>query len=67
MPKVFEFTRSALRMLPVLGRAVFSLLAGSAGRSGVSPALSVFAALLFLLAGIALARSMPARDQLKEA
>lgn len=67
MPKVLDVTRSALRMLPVLGRAAFSLLGGSAGRSGISPALSVFAALLFLLVGIALARSMPARDQLKEA
>jgi hypothetical protein len=59
LPKLPDVMTSVLRMLPILGRSMLALFQGIASdRSWVTPALTWLAALLFLIAGLSLARSM---------
>jgi len=66
LPKVPDFILSVARMLPVIGRSLVTFIQGAvSGTAGVAPALTWLSAALFLIAGLALARTMSRRHSLQ--
>lgn len=66
LPKVPSLASSALRMLLVICRSAAALVQGYAsGSLGAAPLLTWLSAVLFLLAGISLARSMSRKRSLQ--
>jgi hypothetical protein len=59
LPRLPSFFSSVLKMVPVVGRAAIAQVQGYlSGASGPAPALTWLSAVLFLITGLALARSM---------
>jgi hypothetical protein len=66
LPKVPALASSALKMLLIIFRSAVALVTGDAsGSFGAAPLLTWLSAVLFLLAGVALARSMSRKRSLQ--